>query len=143
MYTIDQIHTAALDLLKAKGSKVSALARTIDTFHGEVQDILDQASQLIVAMPACWVLYAGSTFEGQTNQLQDNFNLMVVYMVKELRSDVQKATMYALLEAGKKDLHGNNLGLYINPLKPVAIRQVKITREYAVYSHQLQTFFKT
>src|SRR5574340_57957 len=96
-YTIDQIHTAALDTLRAKGSALSALAKTIDTFRGEAQDILDQAPELIAAMPAAWVLYAGSTFEGQTNMLQDNFNLMIVYMVQELRSNLQKASMYKLL----------------------------------------------
>lgn len=142
-YTIDDIHAAVLAQLIEPGSNISALCKTIDTFHGEAQDILDRADELITAMPACWVLYAGSTFDGRTSALQDNFNIMLVYMVRDIRADEQRASIYSLIEAGKRDLHGHNLGLYINPLRPGAIRMVRVTSRYAVYSHQLSTFFKS
>ena len=139
MYTIDGIHAAMLAVMKA--SALKNVCKTIDTYAGEVQDVVDQADQLLITPPAALLLYGGSTFAGKTGLLQDNFNLVIVYLAKDLRGGKDlEAGMYAMIEAGKT-LHGSNLGLQISPLKPVAIRMVKVGKTYSIYQHQIQTFF--
>jgi hypothetical protein len=141
MLSIETIHAAALSEL---ASSLSGICPTIDTYHGEVRDIIAQAAQMSISFPAALLLYDGSTFAMDANRsYTETHDIVVVFIARDLRGGSElKSGMHALLEAGKAALIDKNLGLSdISPLKPVQIRREVVTQTYSVYSLKLRTWF--
>jgi phage gp37-like protein len=137
-YTVDEIYAPLLDLLK---QSFGGIAETVDSYHGEVQDIVDQAPQLAVAFPAVFLLYGGATFEGRS-ALVENFTALVVYVAKDVRGgDHLRIAAHAMIEAGKAAISGNNLGLNIAHFRPGPVRHIRTVREFSIYTQQFTTWF--
>lgn len=139
-YTITQIEDAIVDKLKAS-SALSAICKSIASYHAEIDDIVSIASQLTIQLPAVYVLYAGSTFTESANRsYDDEMTFTVVIVAKDLRGDQKlKASIYQILEEVKTILIDNNLDLDIEPIHPVRVEATIITKLFSIYSFDIKT----
>ncbi len=139
-YDTDKLHDAVLQQARAQ---MSGVCNTIDTYHGEVRDIVTMLQQLPISYPACLVLYDGSTFsETARRSYTETWSLLLVLIAKDLRGGADlKDSMYSVLKAAKAAFIDQNLGLEINPLKPKQIKRELVTRDFSIYSFSLSTFF--
>lgn len=141
MYTILEIETAILDALGA--SEMAHVARTIEPYHGEVEALVAEVKQLIAPTPAVYVIYVGSIFDESANRsFDDEQTFSIIHIAKDLRGNAQlRAAIYPMLEITKSALIDNNLGLNIEPLHPVRIDPVAVTRAFSIYGFDVKTSF--
>ena len=141
-YPISEIHDAIANELQGTAG-LSALCKTIAGYHGELDDLIGQASQLIIPLPAVYVLYGGSTFDESANRsFDDEMEFTIIAIAKDLRGDQKlKAAMYPILEEIKTALIDNDLNLNIEPLHPIRIEPTLITKTFSVYSFDIKTMF--
>lgn len=140
-YKIEDIEDAIVNALKA--SPLAAIVKTIDSYHGEIDTIIEQVKQLTIPLPAVYVLYAGSDFPETANlSFDDNLTFTVVSIAKDLRGKEKlRAAIYPILDTLKETLIGNNLNLNIEPLKPKRIEATLVTRLFSIYSFDIETSF--
>lgn len=140
-YTIEDIEDAIVNELKA--SSLNALCKTIESYHGEIDTIIEQVKQLTIPMPTVYVLYTGSDFPETANlSFDDNQTFTIVSIAKDLRGNENlRAAIYPILDALKDALIGNNLNLDIEPLKPKRIEATMVTRLFSIYSFDIETSF--
>jgi phage gp37-like protein len=130
-----------------KDSDLNSLCRVIDSYGGAVDDIIDEASKgsLITAqLPAIYVLYIGSTFPEMltTSSYDDNQTYTLVTIAKDLRGRKKmREGISPLLELEKEVLIHNDLGLQIEPLFPVSIAPIFLTKTVFMYGFDVRTFF--
>jgi len=141
MYTIAEIEDAIVAALKA--SPLQDICRTIDAYHGEIDDLAGEVKQLLVQMPAVFVLYAGSRFGETANRsFDDEMTFTCVAVAKDLRGRAHlRAGIYEILEALKAALIDQDLGLDIEPLHPIGIEATMVTRAVSIYSFDIRTGF--
>jgi phage gp37-like protein len=141
VYSIADIEDAIVEALQ--GSGLAAIAKTIDSYHGEIDDLVKEVRSLTVPLPAVFVLYAGSVFDEAANRsFDDEQTFVVVAVAKSLRSRADlREGMYDLLEAVKTALIDQDLDLDIEPLHPVSIEASLVTKEISVYAFHLKTGF--
>lgn len=139
-YTITQIEDAIVTNLQGS-AQLSALCKTIESYHGEIDDLVSQASQLIMPLPAVYVLYGGSVYDETANRsYDDEMDFTVIAIAKDLRGDQKlKAAMYPILEEVKTVLIDNDLDLDIEPIHPVRIEPTLITKLFSIYSFDIKT----
>ena len=147
MYTIETIQDAIVAALQGK-AELAAACRKIDPYHGAVDDIIEEAGRgkdiLIAQVPAVYVLYGGSRFPGMltTSSYDDNQTYTIVTIAKDLRGRAAgKAGIYPLIELEKEVLIHNALGLQIQPLFPVSIMPILLTKVVSIYGFDVGTFF--
>lgn len=140
-YKIEDIEDAIVNALKA--SPLAAIAKTIDSYHGEIDTIIDQVKQLTMPMPAVYVLYAGSVFTEPANRsYDDEQTFTIIFIAKDLRGNEKlRAAIYPMIEAGKTALIDNNLNLNIEPLHPLRVEATFVTRAFSIYSFDIKTSF--
>lgn len=141
-YAITQIEDAIVAKLQASGV-LTALNATIASYHGEIDDLVKQAGQLTVKLPAIYVLYGGSNFDESANRsYDDEMSFTVIVIAKDLRGDAKlKAAIHPILEELKTVLIDNNLDLDIEPLHPLRIEPSLITKLFSIYSFDFKTSF--
>jgi len=142
MYTIAQMEDAILDALKAD-EILSDLCRTIDSYNGEALEFAQELDQTVIALPAVLVLYTGSAFSEPANRsFDDEMNFLLLVAASNLagRKSAARAA-YEILEAVKDCLIDVNLDLDIEPLHPVGVDLVAVTKRTAVYGLNLKTSF--
>jgi phage gp37-like protein len=140
-YAIETIEDAILAALEA--STLATTCKTIDTYHGEIDDLVKELKQLIIPLPATFVLYAGSRFTEPANRSYDDEQYYtIVCIAKDLRGRESLRTgIYDILEIIKATLIDSNLGLDIEPLHPVTIEATMITQQFSLYSFDIKTSF--
>jgi phage gp37-like protein len=138
-YAIADIEDAIVEALQA--SDLATVARTIDSYHGEIDDLVKEVRSLTVPLPAVFVLYAGSLFDETANRsFDDEQTFTVVCVAKSLRSRAAlRDGMYDLLEAVKTALIDQNLDLDIEPLHPVRIEAALVAKDLSVYGLDFKT----
>jgi phage gp37-like protein len=138
-YLIATVEDAIVEALK--GSDLAAIARTIDSYHGEIDDLVAEVKRITVPLPAVFVLYAGSVFNEAANRsFDDEQTFTIVCVAKSLRSRADlRGGMYDLLEVVKTALIDENLDLDIEPLHPVSIDPALVTKEISVYAFHIKT----
>lgn len=138
-YTIADIEDAILTVLQA--SDLADIARTIDSYHGEIDELVREVRSLTVPLPAVFVLYAGSVFDEAANRsFDDEQAFTVVAVARSLRSRAElRDGMYDLLEQIKAALIDNNLGLDIEPLHPLRIEAALVAKDLSVYGLDFKT----
>ncbi|GJQ23575.1 hypothetical protein BIY37_04785 [Candidatus Brocadia sapporoensis] len=141
-YSIAQIEDSIVVYLQSF-APLSSVCKTISSYHGEIDDLVSQASQLIIRLPAIYVLYGGSNFDETANRSYDEeASFTVIVIAKDLRgNDKLRAAIYPILEDVKTRLTDNDLGMDIEPLHPVRIEPTLITRAFSIYSFDIQTSF--
>lgn len=141
-YTITQIEDAIVAKIQAS-AVLTALNATIASYHGEIDDLVKQAAQLTIKLPAIYAFYGGSAFDESANRsFDDEMNFTVIAIAKDLRGDAKlKAAMYPILEELKTVLIDNNLDLDIEPLHPIRIERTLITKLFSIYSFDIKTSF--
>lgn len=141
MYTIQNIEDAIVNAFKA--SPLNALCKTIDSYHGEIDDLVAKIGQLTVPLPAVYVIYSGSVFNESANRsFDDEMTFTTVFIAKDLRGNEKlKAAIYPMIEAGKTALIDNNLNLDIEPFHPIRIEATLITKAFSIYSMDAKTSF--
>ncbi|MDN3515365.1 MAG: DUF1834 family protein [Candidatus Brocadia sp.] len=141
-YSITQIEDAIIAELQ-ESVALSSLCKTITSYHGEIDDLVSQASQLIVPLPAVYAIYAGSIYEETANRsYDDEMSFTIVAIAKDLRGDEKlRAAMYPILEEIMTILMDNDLGMDIEPIHPVRIEPTLITKLFSVYSIDIKTSF--
>lgn len=141
-YTISQIHDAIVDELKGSAT-LASLCKTIDSYHGEIDDLISQVAQLMVPMPAVYVLYDGTNYEEVANRSYDKaLSFTIIAITKDLRGNEKlKAAMIPILDELETVLIDNNLDLDIEPLHPQRIEASLITKLFSIYSFDLKTSF--
>lgn len=139
MHTIMEIEDAIVTTLKA--SPLAAICKVIDSYHGEIDDLAGEAKQLLIQLPAAFVLYAGSHFNEVANRsFDDEMVFTIAAVAKDLRGRANLRTgIYEILESMKDTLIDNNLGLDIEPLHPISIEATLITRAFSIYSFDIKT----
>lgn len=142
MYTIEQIEDAIIAKLQAS-APLAAMCKTIASYQGEIDDLIAQTSQLIIPLPAVYVLYGGSDYDELANRsYDDEMTFTVIPIAKDLRGDQKlKAAMYPILKEIKAVLIDNSLGLDIEPIHPVRIEPTLITKLFSIYSFDIKTSF--
>lgn len=142
MYTITNIEDAIVSALQGSGYLISA-CRTIASYHGEIDGLVSEARQLIIPMPAVYVVYGGSEFvESANRSFDDEMTFTVIVIAKDLRADAKlKAAIYPILEEVKTVLIDNNLNLDIDPLHPERIEPTFISKMFSIYSFDIKTYF--
>jgi phage gp37-like protein len=143
-YKIAEIEDAILTAMQADAD-LSSACKTIDSFGGEAADLLAQAEQMIIPVPAVWVAFTGSDFTEAANRSYDEaMNFIFLIASKDLRGRSAAARgAYEIIEMLKSLLIDNNLGLDIEPLHPVSLDIVGITNRLAVYGLSFKTSFST
>lgn len=142
MYTVEDIEDFILAALKS--STLAQTVKTIETYHGELEMLMEEIKRLTVSLPACFVLYGGSKFTETANRSYDDEPTYTIVLIsKDLRGRSQLRTgMYAMLEIVKDTLIDNDFGCKnIEPLHPVAIEPVLVTKEFSVYAFDVKTLF--
>ncbi len=140
-YAIADIEDAIVAALKA--SPLQNICRTIDTYHGEIDDLVGEVRRLTVPLPAVFVLYTGSVFDEKANRsFDDEQTFTIVAVARSLRSRAElREGMYEILEAVKAALIDKDLDLAIEPLHPISIEASLVTKEISVYSFDIRTSF--
>ena len=138
-YTIADIEDSIVDALKASG--LAAIAKTIDSYHGEIEDLVGEAKKLLIPLPAVFVLYGGSQFDETANRSFDDEQIFTVVVVaRDLRGRASLRTgVYDILEELKNTLIDNNLDLDIEPLHPIRIDPLAITKGLSIYGFDFKT----
>jgi phage gp37-like protein len=145
VYSIDEVWDAVIAALK--GSDLDDLCAVIDSYGGVVDDIVEEASKgsLITAqLPAIYVLYGGSRFPEKltASSYDDQQTYSAITIAKDLRGRKEmRAGMSPLLELEKEVLIHNDLGLEIEPLIPVSILPIWISKTVFIFGFDLMTFF--
>ncbi len=139
MYSIMEIEDAIVTALKA--SALSGICKVIDSYHGEMDDLSGEVQQLLIQLPAVFVLYAGSRFSEVANRsFDDEITFSVMAIAKDLRGRTKlRAGMYEILETIKDTLRNNDLGLNIEPLHPLSVAAIAVTRMFSVYGFDVKT----
>lgn len=139
-YTIAQIEDAIVSKLNASVA-LKNLCNVIASYHGEIDALTSQASQLIIPLPAVFVIYGGSNYDETANRsYTDELTFTVIVIAKDLRGNQQlKAAMYPILEEVETALIDNDLGLDIEPIHPVRIEPTLITKLFSIYSFDIRT----
>ncbi len=140
MHTIQDIEDGILTAIR--GSSLADVVRNIDTYHGEVDSLVDELKRLTIQLPAIFVLYGGSFFNETANRSYDDEPVFtVVAIAKDLRGrDQLRLGMYAILEVLKETLIDNDLGYRdIAPLHPISIESLLVTKEFSIYALDLRT----
>ena len=139
-YTITQIEDAIVAKLQAS-AVLTALNATIASYHGEIDDLVKQAKQLTVKLPAIYTLYGGSNFDESANRsFDDEMSFTVIVIAKDLRGDAKlEAAMYPILEEIKTVLIDNDLGLNIEPLHPIGIDSLLVTKMFSIFAVEFKT----
>jgi phage gp37-like protein len=147
VYTIEQIQDSIVTALQGK-TELAALCRAIEPYHGVVDDIIEEAGKgkglLVAQVPAVYVLYGGSRFPEMltTSSYDDNQTYTIVTIAKDLRGrSAARAGIYTLIELEKTVLIHNALGLQIQPLFPVSIMPILLTKVVSIYGFDVGTFF--
>jgi len=141
--TIAQIEDAIIAALQA--SDLADVCKTIDTYGGEIEDLMREVATLIIPLPAVFVLYMGSKLSEPANRsYDDELTFGLVAITKSLRGRADLRTgMYEILEILKTKglLIDNNLGLEpkIEPLKPDTIEVILATKIFYAYRFDLKT----
>ncbi len=140
-YDIENIEDAIISALKA--SDLSSVCKTIDTYHGEIDDLLQELKALLVKFPAIFVLYGGSKFSEAANRSYDDEQTFTIICIDEnLRGRTAlRIGIYGMLKITKASLIDNNLGLNIEPMHPVVIQPLLITKKVSVYGFDIKTSF--
>lgn len=139
-YDIEDIEDAILTVLK--NSDLADIAKTIDSYHGEVEDLVNDAKTMIVPLPAVFVVYGGSTFDEPANMsFDDEMYFSIVFVAKDLRGRASLRTgIYAMLKIAKSEMIGNDLGFNdIEPLRPVRIEPLVVTKALSIYGLDVKT----
>ena len=125
-YEIEDIEDGILAALRAY-AQMPAEVRTIDSYQGNIEDLIKDLQSGVLPsnldLSAILVCYAGSNFKEDANRSYTDEQYYAIACISENlrgKADV-KAGMYQILSAVKKSLIDNNLGLDIEPLKPVDI----------------------
>lgn len=141
MYKIQQIEDAIL--LALRSSTLQSVCRTIDTYHGEIEDLVSQVGQMTVSMPAAFVHYKGSQFTESANRsFDDEQTFAIVLIAKDLRGDKElRAGIYQMLEIVKSALIDNNLNMNIEPLHPMEIYLIATSRAFSIMGFDIKTSF--
>ncbi|MFH2011682.1 MAG: phage protein Gp37 [Pseudomonadota bacterium] len=139
-YTIADIEDAIVDALKDSG--LADIANTIDSYHGEVEDLVGEVKRLIIPLPAIFVLYGGSQFDETANRsFDDEQTFTIISIAKDLRGrgTSLRTGIYEMIEIQKTTLIDNNLDLDIEPLHPIRIDPLAITKGLSIYGFDLKT----
>ena len=140
MYTIAEIEDKIVETLKAS---LSPICKNIGGYYGELEDLVADVTKLTVNTPAIFVLYAGSTFEESANRSYDeDQTFAIIFVAKNLQGQKNlRDTIYPIIDAGKKCLMDNNMGLDIEPLHPQRIDPLVISKIYSIYGMDFKTSF--
>ena len=141
-YTIQEIEDALVAAMQTDDG-VSGACKTLESYSGDAADLVGQIEQLTVPLPAVWAVYNGSAFnESASNSFDDEMKFVLLVAAKDLRGRVAAAQgVYEILESLKTLFIGKNLGLDINPLRPISIDPVVVTNRLAIYGFILRTYF--
>lgn len=137
--TIAAIEDEIVAALQA--STLSETCKKIDSYSGQIDDLIKEVASMIIGLPAVYVLYFGSRFSEVANRsFDDEMIFTVVSIAKSLRGRAELRTgIYEMLEVEKTTLINNNLGLNIEPLHPQTIEPAMITNQFSVFSFDLKT----
>lgn len=140
-YTIADVEDAIV--LALQGSDLADTCQTIASYHGELEDLVKAALSLTAPIPSVYVLYAGSKFSEVVNRgYDDEQAFTIVAIAKNLRGGEDlKSSIYGMLELFKATLIDNDLSLDIEPLHPVAIEAVAVTKIFSIYAFDIKTSF--
>ncbi len=140
-YDIDVIEDKIVEALK--GSDLGGIARTIDSYHGEIEDLIAEVQQMIAPVPAVYVLYSGSEFAEHANRSYDErpvFSIVVVAKSLRSRGDL-KDSIYSMLKIVKTALIDKDFDLDIDPLNPLKVEAVLVLKVFSVYKFDVRTWF--
>lgn len=138
---IKAIEDAIVEALK---DALGSACKTVDSYHGEIDNLIDKVGQLTVPLPAAFVLYGGSIFtEGANMSFDDTPTFKVVFIAKDLRSDRvnRRDGIYELRETALGALVNNDLGLDIRPLVPRKMEAIVVTSVVSCYGLDLETWY--
>lgn len=141
-YTIQEIEDAIINDLRSSPN-LSIMCKTIAPYHGEIDNLVSLTSQLIIPLPAVYVIYGGSVYDESANRsYDDEMSFTIIVIAKDLRGDQKlKAAMYPILEELKAVLIDNDLNLDIEPIHPIRIEPTLITKMFSIYSFDIKTSF--
>jgi phage gp37-like protein len=146
MYTIETIQDAIVKALS--DADIEKICRKIEPYSGVVDDIIEEAGKgkglLIAQVPAIYVLYGGSNFPEMltTSSYDDRQTYTIVTIAKDLSGRAAgRAAILPLLEFAKTVLTHNNLGLQIQPLFPISIAPIWLSKVVSIYGFDVGTFF--
>lgn len=142
MYTIAQIEDAIVVELQAS-AVLTALNTTIDSYHGEIDDLVKMSGQLTIKLPAIYVLFGGAAYSEPANRSYDKeLSFTVIAIAKDLRGDDKlKAAMYPILQEIEAVLVDNALDIDIEPMHPLRVEPELITKLFSIYSFDFKTSF--
>jgi len=136
-YTVTQIEDAILDALAP--IKATQGVRTLKTYGGELDE--DNRPRLGVALPAVYVVYAGSDYEEHGPRKVEAIEFQVVVADRNLRAEAEARRgstanpgAYALLAEVRDHLCGQTLDLDASPLELAGEDAVFVGDGLAVYS---------
>ena len=121
---------------------LKAICPMIDAYGGEIDLLLENLKTYTGPVPATYVFYAGSVFGGGSGTYDETPTFTIVTVAKDLRGgSALQGAAYAIIEQQKEAVINNNLGLDIEPFRPVKVEATMITNMFSVYSFDIQTFF--
>ncbi len=141
MILIKDIEDAIITALA--GSDLAAICKSIETYHGEVEDLVAELKTSPLSPPAVRVCYVGSGFDEAANRSwDDEATFAVITIAKDLRGrGALRTGVYEMLEIEKDTLINSNLGLDIRPLNPVNIEALVINPTVSVFGFRVNTIF--
>jgi phage gp37-like protein len=135
----EQIEDSIISTLKA----ALPYAQTVETYAGQLEDSIES---LPVRFPAVFVVYSGSTFapvDGPNHRESVEFSVLAVSKNlrgdRAARKDVQGA--YEMVNDVITALTNKDLGLDIEPLRPLRVSNVFAGKGLAVYGMDFETGF--
>jgi len=143
---LDALYDAALAALKQ--TPLKGICSTIEFYHGEAQDIVEDVKQMTDDFPAAYLLYGGSAFSTEGNNPPiDEHTLSRVQVAADVRGDADlRVMMHKMLKIvrtrGGTVLIDNQFGLDIAPLKIVRVAPLRVTKLFSIYQANFQTTFE-
>jgi phage gp37-like protein len=140
MYSVEDIEDEIIVKLKDSDLLLAACP-TIETYGGQLDSLTEEIPALSIDLPAVLILYSGSKFSEPANRSFDEepaFSAVIIG--KNLRGPADLRTgAYEILDLVRSVLIDNNLGLDIEPIHPLSVEAIWISREMAVYGFDFKT----
>jgi len=142
MYTVEQIEDALIAALATL--KGSLGVRTIKSYQGELEE--DDIKKLIALFPAIYVVYGGSEYKEHGARKVEFMRYHFFTCDKNLRAEEEARRggannpgTYAMLDAIRDKLYGQQLSLEIYPLRLVRQAAVWFGSGISVYGAEYET----
>ena len=141
-YTVEQIEDALITALDPLEDDLGV--RTIKSYQGELEE--DDIRKLIALFPAIYVVYGGSEYKPHGARKVEFMSFHLFVCDKSLRAEdearrggANNPGTYAMLDAIREKLYGQQLSLEIYPLRLVRQAAVWFGGGVSVYGAEYKT----